>query len=347
MDKKILIIGAYGGTDNKLDGQTIKTRNIHSLLESNTRAKIYRFDTMLAKKNPFLVIGLFFKLLVSDVVIIVPCLNNLTFIFPIVYYLSRVCKYDIIHVCIGGWQVEYFKGNHRFSPHPFQMKLSRKIKAFLPEMIKVNDELKSMFDFTNTEVLPNFRHIEKSLVNTHAESNLKLVYLARINKKKGYNTIFNLAEYIKDNQLQISITFYGQIDAPDKGEFMTYVEKYKDVVNYSGVLLPEEITETLINYDVMIFPTQYYTEGIPGTIIDAYIAGLPVVATNWKHAAEVVKDGETGYIVPFDEPQEIFNDKILKLYNDRTLLQCMKESSKAESHRYSYENAWSILKKYV
>ena len=347
MGKKILIIGAYGGPNNKLDGQTIKTRNIHSLLKNNTNATIYGFDTMLAKKNPLLVFSLFFRLLVSDVVIIVPCLKNLTFIFPVIYYLSKICKYDIIHICIGGWQVEYFKGNGRFSPHSLQMKLSRKIKAFLPEMKKVNDELKSIFCFTNTEVLPNFRPVEKSLVNTHAESLLKLVYLARINKKKGYSTIFKLAEYIKENKLQISITFYGQIDAPDKNEFMANVEKYKDVVNYSGVLVPEKITGTLVNYDVMIFPTQYYTEGIPGTIIDAYIAGLPVIATNWKHATEVVKDGVTGYIVPFDDTQEIFNDRILKLYNDRGILQCMKENSKAESYRYSYENAWSILKKYV
>ena len=347
MEKKILIIGAYGGPNNKLDGQTIKTRNIHSLIESNTKATIYGFDTMLAKKNPFLVINLLFKLMIANVVIIVPCLKNLTFIFPVVYYLSKVCKYDIIHVCIGGWQVEYFKGNHRFSPHPLQMKLSRKIKAFLPEMIKVNDELKDIFDFTNTEVLPNFRPIERSLVNTHTEQCLKLVYLARINKKKGYDTIFNLAQYIKSNKLEISITFYGQIDAPDKEEFLSNVETYKDVVNYNGVLTPETISKTLIDYDIMIFPTQYYTEGIPGTIIDAYIAGLPVIATNWKHAAEVVKDGETGYIVSFDDSQEIFNEKVLKLYNDRNSLKTMKENSRSESYRYSYENAWNILKKYV
>ena len=69
-------------------------------------------------------------------------------------------------------------------------------------------------------------------------------------------------------------------------------------------LSQEIISRTLVNYDLMLFPTRYYTEGLPGTIIDAYIANLPVIATEWKHAREFIKDGETGFIVRFDNCQK-------------------------------------------
>ena len=44
----------------------------------------------------------------------------------------------------------------------------------------------------------------------------------------------------------------------------------------------------------MIFPTHYKTEGIPGTIIDAYAAGIPVVAARWNNCRDVIDEGVTG-----------------------------------------------------
>ena len=53
--------------------------------------------------------------------------------------------------------MEYFKGDERFASHPFQLSLSKKIKAFMPEMEKVDNDLKLEFGFNNTVVLTNFR----------------------------------------------------------------------------------------------------------------------------------------------------------------------------------------------
>ena len=47
----------------------------------------------------------------------------------------------------------------------------------------------------------------------------------------------------------------------------------------------------------MLFPTFFYGEGFAGIFIDAFIAGLPVIATDWSLNSEIVTDGETGIIV--------------------------------------------------
>lgn len=48
--------------------------------------------------------------------------------------------------------------------------------------------------------------------------------------------------------------------------------------------------------DMFVLPS--HREGMPRSIIEAMLSGLPVVATNIRGAREEVVDGETGYIVP-------------------------------------------------
>ena len=93
------------------------------------------------------------------------------------------------------------------------------------------------------------------------------------------------------------------------------MNRYSDYVKYEGELSPDQIQDRLSYYDVLLFPTTYYTEGLPGTIIDAFSAGLPVIATNWKHAEELICNEKDGFIVPFSDGQDEFNDRIVFLYN--------------------------------
>ena len=346
--KSICVLGAFGYDTNKLDGQTVKTRNVWQLLQKYYDGSIYGVDTMHIRKKPLTVFKLLWYLIKCRTLIIIPCLNNLTYVFPVTYYLSKLLRYDIIHICIGGWQVEYFKGDERFMAHPMQLRQSKKIKAFLPEMIKVDDDLKNDLGFTNTEMFPNFRFMseDKKLKETASET-LRLVFLARVDKKKGYDSIFNFAQTVADKGYNIKIDFYGPVNDDDKDDFLSLIEQHKDVSSYKGVLQQDEVTRCLINYDVMLLPTEIYTEGFPGSILDAYIAGIPVIATEWKHSHEFIDDKFTGFIVPFGDCQNEFNDKILTLYNDRELLSQMKKNAFEKRLNYSDRFAWSILSKYV
>lgn len=348
MKDKICILGAFGYDSNQLDGQTVKTRNVYRLLRENYKGHLDTYDTMHLRKNPFSAFELLWYLMRCKTLVLIPCLNNLTYIFPFTYYLSKIFRYQIIHICIGGWQVEYFAGNERFKSHPLQLKLSRKIKAFLPEMTKVENDLKSQLGFTNTEMFPNFRFFSTTTKHIETTSDtLRLVFLARVDKKKGYDTIFRFAQLIEENNYNIIIDFYGPINQNDKDEFMKLVERHKNSVKYLGVLQQDEVTGKLVNYDVMLLPTTIYTEGFPGTILDAYIAGIPVIATEWKHSHEFIDNEKTGFIISFDDCQKAFDEKILTLYYDRTLLSEMKCAAFKKRLQYSSEFAWSVISKYL
>lgn len=349
--KPILVLGTLGYNTNKLDGQTVKTRNIVTLLNQKYVGQINVIDTLVAKKNIIkTIIQLLINLVRCKIVIIIPASHSFDVILPHIYRLSKVLRYEIILLCVGGWQIEFFNGSSKYKPHPNHLKICRRIKAFMPEIDKVTNELTDKYGFKNCETFPNFRLTEQlpATKNGHNEQDpLKLVFMARVNKLKGYDLIFTFAETIQKQNLNIKIDFYGPINEDDKTDFLSKVQSYCDITAYRGVLQPEIINTTLAKYDLLLLPTRYYTEGVPGTILDAYAAQVPVIVTNWKHAKEVVVDGVSGIIIDFENPQKEFNETILRLYNNRNLLDQLKQGTYIGLKPYSAETAWNRLKKYL
>ena len=344
---KIVVLGAFGYDRKQLDGQTIKTRNVYNLLSDKYKGKLKGYDTLLFRRKPWQVFALLWHLMTCKTLVLIPCRRNLTYVFPAVYMMSKIFRYEIVSICIGGWQVEYFNGNELYKPHPRQLRYSKKIKAFLPEMETLNKNLIDKLGFRNTEVFPNFRKFDSVDIVESRHDILKLVFMARINRNKGYATIFQALERLKDMNLKITMTFFGQIAEEDKEDFLSLINEHKDVACYKGALEPDVIHKTLAQYDVLLLPTKFYTEGFPGSVLDAYIAGIPVIVTEWKYSHEFVKDGKTGFIVPFENGLDSMVDKIKLLYEDRALLQQLKVSARVECENYSEDRAWSVLSKYL
>jgi glycosyltransferase involved in cell wall biosynthesis len=70
-------------------------------------------------------------------------------------------------------------------------------------------------------------------------------------------------------------------------------------------------------------------EGMPVALIEAQLAGLPVIATDVGSNSEVVEDGLTG-IITSKNLAELVN-AVKKILKDKTLLKSMGESSKARA----------------
>jgi glycosyltransferase involved in cell wall biosynthesis len=51
------------------------------------------------------------------------------------------------------------------------------------------------------------------------------------------------------------------------------------------------LTKVLRDYFALLFPIYYIGEGFAGTAIDAFSAGVPVIASDWKYNSEVIKEG--------------------------------------------------------
>lgn len=308
---KVLVLGYFGYNTNQLDGQTVKTRGIYRLVKEQINADIDFYDTEDYKYRKLSVLKMFWKVIKCDRLVYLPAHNNLKFIYPIIYFLSNIFRFKIHYFVVGGWLSEFIENL------PLHKCLLARISGIHVETKRLKHELETYFQYKNVDIFPNFRFFNFTPVRNDSDK-LRIVFMSRVQKMKGLDWIFHFADYIVAQRLEekYSITFYGQISEEDRIYFETNVQKYL-FVEYNGPLQPDEIYSTLSNYDVMLLPTHYYTEGLPGAIVDAYISGVPVIVTDWKHSHEFVEDGYSGYIIPFDDGQETLINKLVYLEENR------------------------------
>jgi glycosyltransferase involved in cell wall biosynthesis len=83
-------------------------------------------------------------------------------------------------------------------------------------------------------------------------------------------------------------------------------------------------------------------EGLPVVFQEAMSAGKPIVANNVDGAADVVIDGQTGYLVPPHQPQ-VMAERILNLLRHDDLCQRMGQAARQASERFSTSQMLSQL----
>ena len=64
-------------------------------------------------------------------------------------------------------------------------------------------------------------------------------------------------------------------------------------VTFAGQLPAEAVRRRMLDAQFLVMPSIWY-EGFPMTIVEAYAAGLPVLASRIGSLAEIVEDGRTG-----------------------------------------------------
>ena len=125
---------------------------------------------------------------------------------------------------------------------------------------------------------------------------IRFVYFSRVLIQKGIEEIIQAFKSL-DNK-NICLDIYGTLVPPyDEGYFKDF---YYLNINYKGFLdvSVEDGYKQLSEYDVLLFPTYFKGEGFPGTLLDAFIAGVPVIASDFHANGEVLVDGYNGLLIP-------------------------------------------------
>jgi glycosyltransferase involved in cell wall biosynthesis len=85
---------------------------------------------------------------------------------------------------------------------------------------------------------------------------------------------------------------------------------------------PRSDVPSLLNAaDVFAFPTEY-REGVPRVLLEAALAGLPIVTTSMPGCNDVVQDGWSGFLVPPHSPR-LLASRILDLLDNRAAARTM------------------------
>ncbi len=123
----------------------------------------------------------------------------------------------------------------------------------------------------------------------------RFIFVGHVKPSKGVRDIFVAAEILGNSA---SVDVYGPLqDGIEAGEFVGNVR-------YCGKIAADHVAHTLSQYDALLLPTHYSGEGYPGVILEAFAAGMPVIATRWQAIPEIVTD-ENGILVEPCNPLQL------------------------------------------
>ena len=87
------------------------------------------------------------------------------------------------------------------------------------------------------------------------------------------------------------LDIYGAVSLPDK-----LMRDLPASISVSSTIPHAELFERYLSADVLVFPT--LCDGFGMVVTEAFAHGLPVITTNRAGAADLVRHGENGLIVP-------------------------------------------------
>ncbi|HEX2369043.1 MAG TPA: GNAT family N-acetyltransferase [Acidimicrobiia bacterium] len=124
--------------------------------------------------------------------------------------------------------------------------------------------------------------------------------VGRLVAEKGYPELFAAAEGLGDRYLVLAI---GP-DEPDKPDALP--REMVAAAESAGVRflgMRDDVDRLYAAMDIFVLPS--HREGFPRSAMEAAAMGLPVVATDIRGCRQVVADGETGALVPVEDPDAL------------------------------------------
>ena len=342
MSVKVSALGHFGEGETLLNGQTVKTKIITEELQRRFgREQVLKIDThggwKTLVKAPFQTIS---ALKNSRNVLIFPAQNGLRIYAPLLSFFRHFFKGRKLHyVVIGGWLPQFLTKRKG---------LAKALKNFDGIYVETGT-MKSALEargFENVFVMPNCKKLtvlsENELVYPQ-EVPYKLCTFSRVMREKGIEDAVRTVTKVNQSfgRTFFSLDIYGQVDENQTEWFDTLQKNFPDYIRYGGLIPFDKSVETLKEYFALLFPTYYEGEGFAGTLIDAYSAGVPVIASDWKYNTELVNEN-VGYV--YKTRDNVALAKLLSaVATDPTMILKKKKPCLQEAEKYKIEKAVSVL----
>jgi glycosyltransferase involved in cell wall biosynthesis len=177
--------------------------------------------------------------------------------------------------------------------------------------------------------------------NVFSNDERYIVFVGRLEKIKGVNTLLNAMKLIPDIKLKII----------GNGTQENALKAYKDECNlqnveFLGKRKKEEVLSLIGKSDFLICPSEWF-EVMGFVNIEAMLLGKPVIGSRIGAIPEIVIDGVTGLLFEPGNHNEL-SEKIKTLYYDTKMLEKLGQNAMSKiKNVVSYENHFKELKKIV
>ena len=172
-----------------------------------------------------------------------------------------------------------------------------------------------------------------------------IISVGRLVSWKGFDVLIDIMpELLKINKnFKLYIVGEGpelnnyqlQIIRPRRTSLGLANYELQDNVKLLGSLEQKKLWEYMKASDFFVLNTGY--EGLPHIVIEAMYLGLPVITTDVGGNVEVVKPGENGLLLEYNNKEQIKN-AILEIWKNKEARQEMVENGRKDLEKFSVKN---------
>lgn len=189
--------------------------------------------------------------------------------------------------------------------------LLRKFSKYFDGIISVNNELlnwaKCILSFKKTLVyLPNFVKPALSLKrDLKGNQEFKIICVANLRPQKDHFTLIKAFELIQE-KYDVSLHLFGRNFQDEYSHVIIgLIENNKNIFYYGE---SNDILDYLKSADIGVLTSK--SEGLPLTVLEYGIAGIPVVCTDAGACGDII--GDYGKVVKIENPKKL--SQALKVY---------------------------------
>ncbi len=161
------------------------------------------------------------------------------------------------------------------------------------------------------------------------ERGLKILVPAHLLPTKGQHTAIEAASRLKEKGIDFVLWLAGDTGTLDKKNLyydqlveMTGRYGLEDAVVFLGYR--SDVAALMKAADMVVLPT--HSEGLPRVVLESMLLRTPVVATPAGGAVDLIRDGQTGFLTPFEDGAALA-ERIERLYRDRELVERLVEAA--------------------
>ena len=292
-------------------------------------------------------------------------LININFHLP--YYpditalLSKVCKIPCVltyhnDIVKGGLlmnsvaQIYNYSVNHAvlysmdliITPSPYCYNESKFLKPFKDKVVWIPPGA----DIEKYSVEKLFKLHEAYSISESSKIVLFVGVMSKADTHKGVDQLVkSFKKVLKEVRDDVYLILVG------KGDMIPEYKKtcenlgILDNVIFTGFVDENKLIEYYKSSDVIVLPSTTIQEGFGMTLIEGNACGKPVIGTRVGGIQYVIKDGETGLLVPPKNPDALAN-AIIKLLEDEELSQKMGiNGRKLVEEKYTWERIAKMTEK--